>query len=78
MTKPQGQQPQQSQAQQGQSAAGAAQTQQSGQQLEHALQQHAQAHGLSLSGVNWAAVTAAILQLIQALTQGGQQPSPTP
>lgn len=48
--------------------AGQAQTQQ---QLEHALQQHVQAHGLSLPSINWPAVTAAFLQLIQALTQGG-------
>jgi hypothetical protein len=87
MTKPQPQQPQgqpQQQAQQappqqgGQGVSEANDSHQSSpQQLEHALAQHAQAHGLSLQGVNWAAVTAAILALLQALSQG-QQPQPAP
>lgn len=47
-------------------------------QLEHALQQHAQAHGLSLSGIDWGAVTSAILTLIQVLSRAGGGGTATP
>ena len=61
------------------------QAQASQQHLEQALQAHCQAHGLNLSGLNWAAIVAALTQLIQAFgqgggaqAQGGQQPQATP
>jgi predicted component of type VI protein secretion system len=76
MSKPQPQQPQgqpQQQAQpQQQGAAPAA----SPPDLAHALQQHAQAHGLHLAGVDWAAVGDALNHLILALLRGGGQPQP--
>jgi hypothetical protein len=60
--------------------AGSPQAQQAAQsQAEHALRQYAQAHGVSLAGVNWGALLPILIQLIQALAQGGgPQPSATP
>lgn len=67
---------QQPQQQHGQPTTPQAQQQSQG-QLEHALQQHAQVHGLNLSGIDWAAITAAVLQIIQAVARAsGGQPTP--
>lgn len=38
-------------------------------QAEHALQQHAAAHGLP--NINWGALLPILIQLVQALSQGG-------
>jgi hypothetical protein len=70
-------QPQQSPNVGGQPA-GSPQAQQAAQaQAAHALDQYAQAHGLA--GLNWGALLPILIQLIQALAQGGgPQPSATP
>jgi hypothetical protein len=72
-------QPQQSPNVGGQPA-GSPQAQQAAQaQAEHALRQYAQAHGVSLAGFNLSALLPILIQLLQALTQGGgPQPSATP
>lgn len=56
----------------------AQQQQQAHQQAERALQQYAQAHGLP--AFNWGALLPILIQLIQALSQGGGgvQPQASP
>lgn len=71
---PQQQPPQQQPAQQPPQQAQAGQHQ----QLAHALEQHAQARGLNLSGIDWTAVVAALEQLFSAFGHGTQQPQATP
>jgi hypothetical protein len=65
------------QAQQAAQAQAAHQQMPQHQQLAHALHQHAQAAGLSLQGIDWAAVAQAVTQLIAAFARaGGGQATP--
>jgi predicted component of type VI protein secretion system len=59
--------PQQPQPQQQQTPHGTGQPSQTHQQIAQALQQHAQAAGLSLPGANWLAVAQALVALFEAI-----------